>query len=54
MKCKESVDLVAVWSRAETSIQRGMIKKKASATAAQRADNATRLRNAAEIVKKSG
>ncbi|WP_326729997.1 hypothetical protein [Streptomyces phaeochromogenes] len=54
VKCKESVDLVAVWSRAETSIQRGMIKKKASATAAQRADNATRLRNAAEIVKKSG
>ncbi|QQM42928.1 hypothetical protein [Streptomyces liliifuscus] len=54
VKCKESVDLVAVWSRAETSIQRTMIKKKASATAAQRADNTTRLRNAAEVVKKSG
>ncbi|MFD3380566.1 MULTISPECIES: hypothetical protein [unclassified Streptomyces] len=54
VKCKESVDLVAVWSRAETSIQRTMIKKKASATAAQRADNATRLRNAAEVVEKSG
>ncbi|MGI3201998.1 hypothetical protein ACRJ4W_33575 [Streptomyces sp. GLT-R25] len=54
VKCKESVDLVAVWSRAEASIQRGMIKKEASATAAQRADNATRLRNAEAVVKKSG
>jgi len=54
VKCKESVDLVAVWSRAETTIQRGMIKKKASATTAQRADNATRLRNATAIVKKPG
>ncbi|MGW3425264.1 hypothetical protein [Streptomyces phaeochromogenes] len=54
VKCKESVDLVAVWSRAETTIQRGMIKKKASATAAQQADNATRLRNATAIVKKPG
>ena len=54
VKCKESADLVAVWSRAETTIQRGMIKKKASATTAQRADNATRLRNATAIVKKPG
>ncbi|MBQ0848582.1 hypothetical protein J8N05_10200 [Streptomyces sp. BH-SS-21] len=52
--CKESVDLVAVWSRAETAVQKRMIREEAAATTAQRADNAVRLRNAAAVIEKSG
>ncbi|MEV0176573.1 hypothetical protein AB0I00_36380 [Streptomyces sp. NPDC050803] len=54
VRCKESVDLVDVWSRAEATVQQRMIKQHAAATAKERADKATRLRNAAEVIRASG
>jgi hypothetical protein len=54
VKCKRSMGLIGTWSREESAIQRRMIKENAKATAEQRGDNATRLRNAAAVIRKSG
>ncbi|WP_395577107.1 hypothetical protein [Streptomyces sp. BK79] len=52
--CKRAVDLVDIWSRAESAVQRRMIRQHASATAKQRADNETRVRNAVALTGPAG